>query len=122
MQQRNEQRDCATTLTEIVIAKEAYAVKHSLASNVPITMDELLKDNAFNGVAPVCPAGGSYTIGSIDQRPTCSIDGHQIEWVEATPMPIISSQTAQTSPRSSVTLPQTSSETIVTTNSTHATE
>lgn len=32
--------------------------------------------NDLAGPLPVCPEGGVYTIGSIDEKPKCSISGH----------------------------------------------
>ena len=27
---------------------------------------------------PTCPSGGTYTLGRMDQKPTCSIRGHRL--------------------------------------------
>jgi hypothetical protein len=66
---------CIANLRLIYAAKQAWAIdKTKTDADVPTQQDILpyLKGNVF----PVCPAGGTYTIGAVGQLPTCSIQGH----------------------------------------------
>jgi chromosome segregation ATPase len=66
---------CIANLHAIEVAKARWALdKNKDANDVPTTQDLLpyLKD----GVMPVCPDGGVYTINSAGALPTCSIPGH----------------------------------------------
>jgi septal ring factor EnvC (AmiA/AmiB activator) len=70
-----EQRDaCLNNLRQIYAAKAAWALQNGkTATDVPTEQDLLsyFPDNAF----PVCPSGGTYTIGAVGVPPSCSIHG-----------------------------------------------
>lgn len=66
---------CVNNLREIDGAKQQWALeKNATLDAVPTVKDLLpyLKD----GVFPVFPDGGAYSINSVDMLPTCSIPGH----------------------------------------------
>ena len=66
---------CLQNLRAIDAAKQLWALEYNKdAKDTPTPQDLLpyLKGNAM----PVCPAGGVYLIGSMDQPPICSIPGH----------------------------------------------
>ena len=66
---------CIANLHAIEVAKAQWALdKNKDANDVPTTQDLLpyLKD----GVMPVCPGGGVYSLNSAGALPTCSIAGH----------------------------------------------
>jgi hypothetical protein len=70
-----ERTACIANLRLIYAGKQAWALdKGKTDSDVPTEQDLLpyLKGNVF----PVCPAGGTYTIGAVGQSPTCTIAGH----------------------------------------------
>lgn len=70
-----ERTTCIANLRLIYAAKQAWAIdKTKTDTDVPTQQDILpyLKGNVF----PVCPAGGTYTIGAVGQLPACSIQGH----------------------------------------------
>lgn len=70
-----ERTACIANLRLIYAAKQAWALeKNKTDADIPTQQDILpyLK----GGVFPVCPAGGTYTIGAVGQAPTCSITGH----------------------------------------------
>lgn len=71
-QQRSQ---CIANLRLIYAAKQAWALEKSKSDTDTPTEQDLLpyiKGGAF----PVCPSGGTYTIGPVGQLPTCSIPGH----------------------------------------------
>ncbi|HEX5398365.1 MAG TPA: hypothetical protein VFY06_04880 [Verrucomicrobiae bacterium] len=72
-----EREACIANLKLIDAAKLQWALVNNKTENDIPTAQDLLpyfKDGAF----PVCPAGGTYTINSVGQAPTCSIPGHAL--------------------------------------------
>lgn len=66
---------CLQNLRALDAAKQLWALEYNKdAKDTPSSQDLLpyLKGN----VMPVCPAGGSYLLGSMDQPPVCSVPGH----------------------------------------------
>ncbi len=66
---------CINNLRAINDAKQQWALdKGKTATDVPTAQDLLpyLKD----GVFPLCPEGGTYSINAAGDLPTCSIQGH----------------------------------------------
>ncbi len=66
---------CINNLRQIDAAKQQWALENSKpADAVPKAPDLLpyLKD----GIFPVCPDGGSYSLNAVGENPTCSIQGH----------------------------------------------
>ena len=73
--------NCINNLREIDSAKAKWAeVNHKLPTDVP-TEAELVGTNSNLNFMPACPAGGTYTIGAVNQNPACSFAkrGHQLE-------------------------------------------
>jgi hypothetical protein len=66
---------CLNNLREIDAAKQQWALENSKADSAVPTAQELLPYLA-DGLFPVCPAGGTYTINAVNVPPTCSIPGH----------------------------------------------
>jgi hypothetical protein len=68
---------CINNLRQIDAAKNQWALDSSKKpGDVPTAQD--LKPYLKNGVLPVCPSAGIYTIGAVSNAPTCSISGHQM--------------------------------------------
>jgi methyl-accepting chemotaxis protein len=65
---------CINNLREIYAAKQEWALENNKTiGDLPTAQD--LAPYLPNGF-PVCPSGGTYTIGAVGQLPTCSIPGH----------------------------------------------
>jgi regulator of replication initiation timing len=65
---------CLENLRLIDAAKQVWALDNSKdLKDVPTAQDlaSYLKGNAM----PVCPSGGTYTIGAMDEAPSCSVHG-----------------------------------------------
>jgi len=80
LQARNaaQKNICITNLRMIDAAKQEWALelkKESTETPEPKDLEPYLK-RPFGSFA--CPAGGSYTIGSVQTSPTCSIPGHEL--------------------------------------------
>jgi hypothetical protein len=71
---------CVWNLMLIQAAKEDWAGRNNNLTNATPNWNDLKIDfyghkiNMSNGI-PVCPQGGTYTIGRVGEPPTCSIGG-----------------------------------------------
>jgi hypothetical protein len=70
-----ERNVCIANLREINAAKAAWALDNNKSADSVPTAQDLLSYFP-DGVFPVCPSGGIYTINSMSAPPTCSIPGH----------------------------------------------
>ena len=71
-------RSCINNLREIQAAKSEWALEKGKDQGaVPTASD--LTPYLEGGKLPVCPAGGTYTIGAVSNTPTCSFPGHSLE-------------------------------------------
>jgi len=69
-----QQNTCIGNLQLIDSLKQQSAIQHP---ENPLTKENLLRLNT-NSVWPVCPAGGTYEIGTANELPTCTIPGHTL--------------------------------------------
>ena len=69
---------CINNLRYIDGAKQQWALVNRKQSTDTPTMEDLRPyvGRGATGTLPVCPDGGFYTVGSVGQKPTCSIPGH----------------------------------------------
>jgi regulator of replication initiation timing len=75
---------CLENLRLIDAAKQVWALDNSKdLKDVPTAQDlaSYLKGNAM----PLCPSGGIYTIGAMDEAPSCSVHGRSPPLEPATP-------------------------------------
>ena len=73
--QTSQARNCQYNLKTLLGAKERWAMDHHRGETDIPTMDELVGPTLYIKLSPVCQAGGTYTIGSLETLPTCSIGG-----------------------------------------------
>jgi septal ring factor EnvC (AmiA/AmiB activator) len=66
---------CINNLREIDAAKQQWALENNKTAGAVPTAQDLLPYLA-DGLFPVCPSGGIYTINAVNVPPTCSIPGH----------------------------------------------
>jgi hypothetical protein len=71
---------CINNLRQIDGAKQQWALeKVKVGSDVPTQADiQPYIGHGPNGTWPVCPQGGHYIIGAVNEPPTCSIPGHSL--------------------------------------------
>jgi len=73
-------QSCLANLKQLDGAKASWAPETGKTNlNATPTDSELFAMAAYIRTKPVCPGGGTYTIGSIGQQPQCSIPVHSIE-------------------------------------------
>lgn len=79
---RANARSCIANLKQIDAAKEIFAQDQRLANGSTVQMSDLWPTYIRRSTQPLCPAGGTYTIGTIGQNPTCdfvdTVVPHQI--------------------------------------------
>ena len=70
---------CINHLQTIHGAKQQWTLEHHKTTNDVPTWDDLIGTGRYLQEMPVCPQGGTYTLGRLDQRPRCSIPEHTLE-------------------------------------------
>jgi chromosome segregation ATPase len=70
---------CVNNLHLLEAAKRQWAQQNGKQPADAPTMEDLRPSFGPNGVAPVCPDGGVYTLGAMSEQPTCSIAGHALK-------------------------------------------
>jgi outer membrane lipoprotein-sorting protein len=73
-----ERNQCINNLRQIDAAKNEWALEKNQTNGAAVTEDDLkpyIKLDA-DGNFPKCPSGGTYTIGKVGEKPTCSTAGH----------------------------------------------
>jgi len=78
----SQKNSCIANLKEIEGAKEQWAMVFKKGStDSPVSSDLVgTPTDGFLKTFPVCPTNGTYTIGSMSQRPSCSksAEGHAL--------------------------------------------
>jgi hypothetical protein len=72
---------CINNLRQIQIAKRQWAeANHKSPMDIPTVID-LVGTNKYFRYMPICPRGGKYNFGAVNQNPTCSLaeHGHKLE-------------------------------------------
>ena len=67
---------CIANLKIIDKTKSLWALKEGMFSDDVPEWGELIPE--YIKKTPVCPSGGRYTIGSVVEKPTCSIEEHKL--------------------------------------------
>lgn len=74
---RNE---CIDNLRRIDAAKQTWALEMGKQSTDTPSWSDIRPDYSAdpNAAMPKCPSGGTYTIGAVGEKPTCSTPGHAL--------------------------------------------
>ena len=67
---------CIANLKQVDGAKSLYALDSGAATGGAVTWANLVTD--YIQSTPSCPAGGTYAIGNVGTRPTCTVSGHEL--------------------------------------------
>jgi prepilin-type N-terminal cleavage/methylation domain-containing protein len=78
--QNSQDRTCIANLRQIESAKEQWAMEAGAGATSTPTQAQLVGDatTGFIKVWPTCPTSGTYTIGDMSTRPTCSVGGGHV--------------------------------------------
>ena len=74
--ERSRANACRANLRQIQAAKEQWAMANNQGPTATPAWDDLVPN--FIQQQPVCPSGGTYTIGNLSTNPTCDVDGHTL--------------------------------------------
>jgi Protein of unknown function (DUF3352) len=74
----SQKNACINNLRMIDAAKQQWALENNKKQSDTPTWEDLQPYLGKSKAEPHCPKGGEYTIGSMDQQPTCSISGHEL--------------------------------------------
>ena len=66
---------CTNNLRKVESAIQSWALEKGKKESDTVTQADIVS-YIKEGVFPNCPAGGSYTIGRVDELPTCSKTNH----------------------------------------------
>lgn len=66
---------CINNLRQIDSAVQMWALEHKKPAESKPTLDDL---KPYLTETLVCPAGGSYQLGMVSEKPTCSIADHKL--------------------------------------------
>jgi len=69
---------CIANLKQLDGAKATWALENrKTASEIPVD-DDLFGPRLYIRAKPVCPAGGTYLLRSVDTKPACTFAGHTL--------------------------------------------
>ena len=74
--EESTRKACGNNLLQIYNAKLRWALETKMGGADVPTDAELFATNSYIRVKPVCPGGGTYTIGEVDEPPTCTVPTH----------------------------------------------
>ena len=74
--EESTRKACGNNLLQIYNAKLRWALENKKRGADLPTDAELFASNSFIRVKPACPGGGTYTIGPVDEPPTCTVPSH----------------------------------------------
>jgi prepilin-type N-terminal cleavage/methylation domain-containing protein len=69
---------CFENLTQIEAAKQIWGMEQGKQNGDLATPEDLVGATLYIRTAPECPAGGTYSFGSIGTNAVCSIPGHEL--------------------------------------------
>ena len=70
---------CKSNLRAIYSAQQIWAKNNNKNGPDAVTMANIIDNTNTNAVfisAPTCPASGTYTLTTVEAKPTCSVSGH----------------------------------------------
>lgn len=74
--QASQKSACVANLKQIEGAKATWALENKkVGSDTPASTD-LYGSDKYIRQEPACPAAGTYTLGTVDTKPACSITEH----------------------------------------------
>jgi Tfp pilus assembly protein PilE len=73
---------CLANLRQLEGAKNQWSLENKVSNSAIPTDTDLFGENKYIRTKPVCPAGGSYSFGSLNQKVTCSLEEAEDHLVE----------------------------------------
>lgn len=66
-------RSCVSNLKQIDAAKQQWAMDNRQPGDAAVAEGDIMPDYIKAAAFPTCPSSGDYTIGTVDEDPTCSL-------------------------------------------------
>jgi prepilin-type N-terminal cleavage/methylation domain-containing protein len=79
--EQSQKNACIANLKQIDGAKNTWALENKKVSTDTPTTTDLYGSALYIRDEPLCPAGGSYTLGTVMEKPLCSLSaasGHSL--------------------------------------------
>ena len=73
---RAQEVGCAKNLQMMDTAKQIWATEHRKVGSDTPTDNDLFGAGKYIRAKPPCPANGTYTLGIVDHKVTCSVASH----------------------------------------------
>src|SRR3569833_155025 len=73
--EKSRATSCQQNMTQIISAKERWAMDNNRPATDTPSMVELAVPGLYMRNTPLCPSGGTYTVGTLQETPPCSIGG-----------------------------------------------
>ena len=72
---------CINNLRQMDGAIQQWALENKGAAGAPVSIENIKPyiKLTSNQELPPCPAGGTYTVTTVDTQPTCSVEGHKLQ-------------------------------------------
>jgi hypothetical protein len=70
---------CLANLKQIEGATAVWASEHNQADTAIPQDSDLFGEANYIRIKPTCPSAGTYKLGSVREKPTCSVKGHQLD-------------------------------------------
>ena len=74
----SQKNACIANLKQIEGAKATWALEEKKVNTDTPNDGNLFGDDKYIREKPFCPGGGTYVLGQVDAKPTCSIAGHTL--------------------------------------------
>jgi competence protein ComGC len=72
----SQKNACVANLRQIQGAKDTWALENKKTTSETPTAADLYGPQKYIKGEPTCPAGGTYSINSVAETPTCSVPAH----------------------------------------------
>jgi hypothetical protein len=67
---------CVCKLKQLDGAKGTWALEHGKRADDIPTWSDLVGETKYIRTKPVCPHGGTYTLGAVGESPRCTVPDH----------------------------------------------
>ena len=67
---------CKSNLRAIEGAIGQWAIEKRRGDDAEVSLEDL--ESYMRDGIPRCPSGGEYTLGTVEEKPTCNVGGHTI--------------------------------------------
>lgn len=74
----SQKNACINNLRAIDGAKATFAVENKKVGTDSVNGTDIYGDTKYIKAEPTCPASGTYAIGNVDAKPTCTVAGHTL--------------------------------------------